>query len=470
MKMYKLLLNLLLGIIVSGSVYGQSPHIEINIKGMADSSFILAYHYGNKQFIYDSLVADRKAVVSLEGEEAIPQGVYLFVLPSGNYFEFLIGDDQEFSISADPEDLMSSLKFKGSDDNTAFLEYQSFIRKAGESNMHIQSRINSLDKENDSIKIYQDMLEASLENIESFKQDLYKDHPGSFVSDLIMAMSPPEVPEFDVPANTDKPDSVKMAMSYAFYRDHFFDGFNFANGALIRSPVYQNKLSTYFNRILIQYPDSIIPQLHKIVDKSRANDDMFQYTVVFVLNNAIESKIMGMDAVFVDVAESYYLSGEADWVDSAYLEKIKERVNKTRPNLIGAKAKDLKMESISGEWVSLHETDAEYIVLYFWEPNCGHCKKTSPILYDIYTKYKDRGLKVFAVETQAEREEWENYVEKNGLDWINAWDPHQLSYFRFYYDIIATPTIYLLDRNKTIIAKRIDVEQLEKMLEQIMAD
>ncbi len=77
-------------------------------------------------------------------------------------------------------------------------------------------------------------------------------------------------------------------------------------------------------------------------------------------------------------------------------------------------------------------------------------------------------MEVLAVYTQQDKEEWENYINETGYDWINAWDPDQQTYFRYYYDVYTTPTLYVLDRNKTIVAKRIDMESLEQMMDQLL--
>jgi thiol-disulfide isomerase/thioredoxin len=116
----------------------------------------------------------------------------------------------------------------------------------------------------------------------------------------------------------------------------------------------------------------------------------------------------------------------------------------------------------------LHQIDAKYIVLYFWETDCGHCKIATPMLYDIYKKHKDKGLEVFAVYTQNKKQEWINYINDKGYNWINTWDPNNTTYFRLFYDIYSTPTVYLLDENKKIIAKRISVEALGKMLDSLL--
>jgi hypothetical protein len=82
-----------------------------------------------------------------------------------------------------------------------------------------------------------------------------------------------------------------------------------------------------------------------------------------------------MDAVFLKIADEVYLSGQATWADSTVMATISKEAFLTRNNLIGNTAPELVMENIDGEIESLHQIQAKYTVLIFWEPNCGHCKK-----------------------------------------------------------------------------------------------
>ena len=455
-------------LLISWSGFSQGYKIEIKVDGMADSTIYLAYHYGNKKFMYDTIIMDHQGKVIVEGEDPLPGGVYLVVMPQMNYFEMLIGENQEFSVETKTGNFLETLKFTGSPENTAFLEYQKFMVDINKKNSELRELLIKYVMKPDSLFIIQDQLDENQKKIEDYLTNLNKNFPGSFMSDLLNAMAQPEIPAFEIPDDVVNRDSVRMVRTYSYLRDHYFDKVNFANEKLIRTPVLQSKLNMYFNRVLVQIPDSITPQIDKIINLASINDEMYQYVVIFALNNFLESKVMGMDAVFVNVAEKYYLSGKTPWVDSTYISKLNERVVRIRPTLIGRKAADLKMETITGEWVSLHQTDAKFTVLYFWEPNCGFCKEAMPKLYELYEKYRDRGVKIFAIDTQDDKKAWEDYVNEHGYDWINAWDPKQESYFRFFYDINSTPVIYLLDENKTIIAKRIDVESLDQMLWQLL--
>lgn len=148
------------------------------------------------------------------------------------------------------------------------------------------------------------------------------------------------------------------------------------------------------------------------------------------------------------------------------IDKIKEQVAKLRFNLIGNTAQDLKMETLTGEYARLSDIKSKYTLVMFWEPDCGHCKKVVPAVYKLYHEYTRDEFDVFAVYTQTNREEWAKYIEEKGFDeWHNVWDQYNLTNFRFFYNIYSTPTLYLLDENKKIIAKRIGHETLKNILD-----
>ena len=389
-------------------------------------------------------------------------------LPNMNFFEMIVDKDQEFSVTTDTTDLFKLLKFNGSDQNNTFLSYQRFMAEQQKASGSLANR-RKLNKENrDSLDAIAEEMKVLDGKVKDYWNMITSENDGMLINSLINAMRPPEPPDFEIPGDIVNKDSMRWVLGYQYNKNHFLDNIDFSDQRLLRTPVLLAKLDRYFNNILIQKPDSVIPEITKIVNRCRANEKMFQYVVTYLLNNFLKSNIMGMDEVFVNVAEDYYLSGEADWIDSASLVKIRDRVYKLKPNLIGNVARDLKMETETGEWVALHQIDAKYIVLYFWETDCGHCKKSTPALYDIYQKHKENGLEIFAVYTQNNKQEWLDYLNEKGFDWINTWDPNHTTYFRLFYDIYSTPTVYLLDEHKKIIAKRISVEALGKMLDSLL--
>jgi peroxiredoxin len=179
---------------------------------------------------------------------------------------------------------------------------------------------------------------------------------------------------------------------------------------------------------------------------------------------------MGMDALFVDLARSYYLSGQAFWATDESIKKIRENVAFAEHNLIGKTAPDLTLENIDGEFVNLHKIKSKTTIVLIYEPDCSHCKVFVPQFHnDVYQKFKDKGLAVYAIYSMADKEEWSEFLIKHNLyDWINVWDETHISQFKILYDARKTPAVYILDENKKIIAKGLSVEQIGDLMKTIL--
>ncbi len=200
------------------------------------------------------------------------------------------------------------------------------------------------------------------------------------------------------------------------------------------------------------------------------NKEAFQYYLVTFLNESAKSKRMGMDAAYVHLIDTYYANGMATWVDSLQLEKLKSQADATRPLLINKIAPDLRFQKESGETVTIHGIDSEYTVLFFWDPECGHCKKSIPAIIEFYNNYKDKGVEILAICTKTGSDIsscWET-IRERGMDiWVNAADQYLRNRYKTVYDIKTTPQIFVLDENKKIIAKKIAGEDLPNVMEEV---
>jgi len=439
--------------------------IVVNIRDLQDSTIFLAYHLGDKQYIKDTLNLDNKGSGVFAGEEDLPQGIYMIVLPGKQYFEILIPADQRFSVSCSFADYFNTLKFIGSDENTAFITYQKrwieMQKKASAINKRFQ-----INKQNaDSLKILSGMQKNQEESMRLYLHSVIKANNGNLLSILVKAMLPVEVPTISVPQGSKNPDSTKWIMTYLYNKNHFFDNIDITDERLLRTPILQVRLNAFFTNVLIQSPDTINKEIDKLIDKVKGNYKVFQFVSVYLFNHFRESEIMGHDAVVVKLADDIYLSGKADWVSNEFKDDLRKQVERIKPNLIGKKAVNLIMDSYKGIFVSLDDIDKEFTILYFWEPDCGHCAEATPKLKAYYDIVKNSGIEVFAVCTTADKAKWKKYIEENKLDWINGWDPERRTNFGYYYDVESTPMIYILDRNKTIIAKKLSVEDIGSFIE-----
>lgn len=435
--------------------------IALTVSGLRDSTVFLAYHFGDKQYIKDTVRLDSRGHAVFSKNETLPQGIYMIVLPGRNYFEILMGTDQQFSVTCTFTDYFNTLRFSGSEENTSFNEFQKNWGPMQQKAASLAKSYQSARQNSDSASVITGAQKAHEQVMKAYLKEVYGQNSGNLLGLLVKSMMPLDIPEFSVPAGSHNPDSLKWIMKYNFEKKHFFDNINLADERLLRTPILQARLDAFFSVFGVQPVDSIKKDIDDLISRCRGNNKTFQFMAVYLFNHFRESQIMGQDAILVKLADDIYLSGKADWVSKQFIEDLRRHVELLRHNLIGMKAQDLVMDSFKGVFVSLYDIQKEFTILYFWEPNCGHCKEATPKLKAYYDKAKNEGVEVFAVCTATDKPAWTKYIEENGLTWINGWDPDRSSHFDYFYNVDSTPIVYILDSNKKIIAKRIGVEDIE---------
>jgi thiol-disulfide isomerase/thioredoxin len=438
--------------------------ISVTIAGIKDSTIFLAYHFGDKQYLKDTLKLDNKGYGVFTGKEKLPQGIYMIVLPGKKYFEILISDDQQFSMTCSYSDYYNTLEFKRSDENSYFIRYQRRWGAMQEQASAIYKRIQNNKQNNDSLKLLTEKQKLQEQSMKSYLIQVMNENPDNLLHVIIKSLIPIDVPEFTVPAGTHNPDSVKWVRKYNFNKNHFFDNIDLNDERLLRTPILQARLDAFFTNVVIQSKDSINKEIDKLIKKCEKNYKVFQFISVFLFNHFRQSEIMGHDAVLVKISDDIYLSGKADWVTKEFRDDLRKQIDLLRHNLIGLKAENLVMDSYKGIFVSLYDVDKDFTILYFWEPNCGHCQEATPKLKDYYEKAKNDGIEIFAVCTTSEKPVWTKYIEEHNLTWINGWDPERRTRFDYFYNVQSTPLVYILDRNKKIIAKKLSVDDIPSFI------
>ncbi len=466
MKQIIKLILLLIFIISPAVSFSQGYDIRATINGIKDTSLILGYYFNKQMYVKDTILVNDKGTGTFIGGEPLDGGIYIIYLPDKTYFDVLISDDQDFSIEATDKNLVNSQKITGSTESNNFLQYQRFLNIKQEEAQKLQEELKNFEKDTPGYEKIIKKLKALKVEVDK-KMDLtISENQNTFLANFLKSTKDIEIPDITLPENTVNKDSVIQVRKYKYYKTHYFDNINFNDERLLRTPVFANKLERYFTKLLVQHPDTLFKEANMVIDKSE-DTKVRRYLIQYLFNMANDSKIMGMDAMVVDIAEKYYLSGEATWADSTFLSNLKERVDKLKPNLIGKTAPDLKLQSVDGQTYRLSEVRAPITILLFWEPSCGHCSTEIPKLKKlVWDKYQNNGIKIFAVYTQTEQKTWKEFIEEHNLyEWMNVFDPYQKSNFRNLYDINSTPAFFVLDKNKKIIAKRIGVDQISGFID-----
>ncbi|HSZ24685.1 MAG TPA: DUF4369 domain-containing protein [Cytophagaceae bacterium] len=439
-----------------------SYSIKVKVNGLKDSTCYLGHYFGQKQYTpVDTAKADATGSFTFSKKKPLKEGVYLIIIPD-TYFELIIGPEQDIKIETDTSNLVYNMKTKGSQENEIFYNFQKMmIDKSKEGQKLVDAQ--KATKNQDSIKIYKEKVTVIQNYIKDYRNTMFKQYPTTLTVKLLRAAEEPEVPEFKTPEG--KVDSLR---SYYYYKNHFFDNYDFSDERMLRTPIFIPRIDRYMKDMTIQVPDSINKSADKLIAKAAANKDIYKYCVSNITNTYETSNMMGMDAVFVHMADEYYLKGKCFWVDTAVERKIKERAEILRPLLLGKICPNTFCADTSGNYVPLHTIKAKYIVAIFWDADCGHCQKEVPKLFTIYNeKLKAKGVAIYAATIERDNKSWTKFLVSKKLfapGWYNVRDQFNHTDFHKTFDVYSTPVIYILDENKKIIAKRIGVDQIEDFL------
>ena len=339
------------------------------------------------------------------------------------------------------------------------------------------------------------MIEDKNLGVIAYQKEFIKNNPTLLVSLIIGMSMDVDIPE--APVN-DEGDVIDPSFRFNYFRAHYFDNVNFNDDRLVNTPIYHTKIENYFSdRMMIQNWDTVVKYAFQLCDKLPANSDMLQYTVSWITSHYEKSQIMGMDKVFVRMGQRYYCErnekgeSKAFWMPEDKLEKLCKQVDKMKGLVMGEVPKNISLPDTSDvNWRNFYSLKNEYVILYFWDPECGHCKKITPKLQELYTKkFKERDIEIFAVGKAVDDDfvKWKAFIKKHNLEFINVAMTDRLfkaaqkdasqfipKYttieslnYQTTYDVFMTPKLFLLDKDKKIIAKGLDISQLEEYLDRL---
>ena len=433
--------------------------IQLSVSNVKNSKAYLAFYYNGRTYSKDSTMLDAKGMGDFSNKEKLPEGVYIVYFNPDKYFDIFVGADQNIKVKADTSDF-AKVSISGGIESVKFQELINFMAQKHKEQKDLSQKYT--DKKIDSLA-YTKALDKMSEEVSAYQKRQINENKGTFFAGFIQGTIPVEVPEFE-----NHPDSTRQMARYQYAKKHYFDNIDMKDPRFLRTPYYSNKVDNFISKIIIQIPDSLVEVAVDLIEKSSGNEETYQNMVTKMMNYALKSQMMGMDAMWLALADRYYFSGKADWADSTWVADLRKEAKKIRHNLVGMEAKNLIARDSNNNVIQLKDLTQEIILVYFYEPSCGHCKKNTPVLHDsVYLKWKHKGFEVFAFYTQQDRKEWMDFVNKHNLkDWKNVWDPDRKSWFWEYYDTSSTPGIYLLDKNKKIIAKKIDAKTLDMILEE----
>ncbi|MDN3677224.1 DUF5106 domain-containing protein [Flavobacterium paronense] len=482
---------------------GQSGYeITIKLKNCNDTLAYLTYYQFDKTLVKDTCTTIKNGKIVFKGKSKLDKGIYSLVSQrKAIYFDFFIDDNtQKLELESEAsENIGKELKALNSPLENEFFGYIEYINQQNKDFQNYKQSV-TLATKNDTLELNKKQKEIE-KNINDFEEKFLAKHNGTYIGDAINLKV--EKLLKDTPKTAEgKTDSIQI---YNYYKKHYWDNVDFKDDATMRNPFFNIKIKRYFESVVVTHPDSVCVEIDKIMKSSKPESLLYKLLLAHFTYTYETSKLMGFDKVFVHMSDNYFKTGKAEGIysDNDVVQKIIKRADKLKPLLVGSKAQDLfmikaedypKMKAMGFEnaknseemtsvyyknvdevtkmYVKLSDVKAEYTILIFWDVDCGHCQKEVPILLDQYNELikEKKDVKVYSVYMQHEGDKYLKYIDEHKLPWINVYDGAHYNNAVEKYDVYSTPVIYILDKNKVIVAKRIDANQLKPMIKAIEAE
>ncbi|MDQ3141433.1 MAG: redoxin domain-containing protein [Bacteroidota bacterium] len=442
-----------------------SCHLRFQIQGYNKGTVKLIGVYADQNYMPDTAVINVNGNFEIKRASPLKSGFFYVILPDYTNFQLLLDKEQHMTMKAVKGDIINTMKVKGSIDND--LLYQSLKLQVGQEKE--QDSLNAIVKNTPinepAYKKAKDQLaflaKAKKMQLEKFQ----KEYPNAFFTKFKTAGQNPELVDVRKP-NGDLDTFAQLDL----FRRAFWENVDFSDERILFTPVLINKLKRFITEMTVQIPDSIIRQADFIIQKAEVNPEMFKFVASWIAMKYQPTKTTVMDgeAVYVHIIDKYFTSEERSGLTTKELQDARKKIYEMKASLVNRKGPDVVSTDPNGQQKSIYEITAPYIVVYMYDTDCEHCQKETPKLREFYKEWKSKGVEVFAIVLNSNDKEWKEFIEKYQIhDWINVFDPTNKSiYAKYYVDI--TPEVYLLNKDRIIIGKNLNVEQIGGMIEREM--
>ncbi len=457
--------------LLPSSLFSQDEgyRLEVSIENYESDTVFLGFRRADKVYSKDTVAITNGKYV-FEGKGSLQPGVYVILMPPDNkHFEFVVTkNDQQFSVMTKAPSFFENLKFKGSEENRLLYEYQQFMNEQVTLARKIDEQFEKETDEEQKTKL-EAKKQVVNDGIKAYQSKIAQDHPDSYVAKLIAAFKDPVIPEAPL-----KPDGTKdEQFGFRYYKAHYWDGFDLSDEIFINTPYLKQKIDRYLEKMTVQVPDSMIVSVDKILGLAEKNTEVFRYCLPYLLNKFYKPEIMGMDKVYVHLSDNYYKAGKAEWIGEESLKKITDDAYMMRGVLLGNQAPNIQVQLydhdtgiFTTDLISPYDVEADFTVIFLWKPGCGYCKSMTEALIPFYEEWKDKGVEIFSISSanHMDAEKACKDVKDKGMPWIVTADLYGRARAMQHYYGTSLPKIYVLDKNKKIIANRVGVPQLPDII------
>jgi hypothetical protein len=258
-------------------------------------------------------------------------------------------------------------------------------------------------------------------------------------------------------------DEMSDVVRSEFYAERFWEDFPFNDTNVLHQEMFRGSVDRYLQFIQFADLQTIQKSLVETIKKTDTNERMYRFFIE-TFDMYLNSDFMGMrNEQWIEPVWHQMLKSK--WCTFADSSKVNFFLKQADRNRAGTSGPDLDFVDIQGRKGKMSEIDAELLLIYFYVPGCPTCITTLEWIQgdSAYHELHNAGiLQVLAFYPEKDMNLFRMYRSSIPNTWINARDPDDRSQLEEEqkYRMSSAPTMYLLDKNKTIILKDPRVDQL----------
>ncbi len=431
--------------------------IMIKAKNYPTDSLFVSYNYGGGNVVLSALKRNYHWDFILKSDAVLPDAVYYIgTLRKKELFPFIITQkDNHFDLNIDFED-KKNYSSKGSKENTVFFKYKhqadSLKNKRKEYLMNRQFHKKDL---------------VTLE-LNQIRRKYVAQNLGTFVAKLIKS----DIEWIDSEITDRKGKDKATLLDYKI--KNYLNNIDLSDKTALRLPKTHKLITEYFDRVVHLKPEAVIPALDSVLWAMGCKSEMFKFYLPFFTRKYSFPFRPWVDKVYAHLAKKYYTKEIAYWLSEKEIQRVHEMAKRKEESLPGKIIPDITLVDKNDKSVRLRDIDAKYMVLVFWRPGCSHCRHAMPILREFQTKYKSKGVKIVTACTRQRSDTyrcWEGVKNEKMEDFdYNLADKSGKTDFLKKYNITGIPNIFIIDKNKKIIDKKVAPSRLQEVFEKVLRD
>lgn len=448
----------LLFFLISGLLFSQNSfEITGTVSSLPEKKVYLGSFYGEKVTVVDSAQVGPEGTFNFAVHTALARGYHRVILAKDHYVDLIV-NNENIRFSTDFDHPLDSLRFAESLENRIYYDFLKEINRNRLKEDLLSTLVDFFPKDDAFYPEIARQYEEAQRDMQRYIDSIAATYPHLYVSRVLRAQQRPFMGAELTPE--ERTDLLKS--NYWSYVD-------MSDTSLLRSTVYTNLaidyLSLHSSRQFTQeqLESAFIGAVDMILSHSMEDESIYRFMLEYLVKGFEKYHF---DKVLDHISTTYTIEEgcENEDIDSEVVKRLKNYQNLS----VGKPAPGMVLPDTSGKMVDLRQFSNDYVLLVFWASWCPHCSEMMPKLKEIYHQYRPR-LEMIAISIDTDETEYLKALNEGNFPWLNCSDLNGWgTQPAIDYNIYATPTMFLLDKQKTIIAKPITLAELQAELRSVL--